>query len=83
MAISRNASKAKRFTKSSRGKQATTAAEKPKFSKPESKAAAKALAKPGNGSSSKQETVLFNAASRQRHDGRGDRGGDRLAAAIS
>jgi cell division septation protein DedD len=81
MAISRNASMAKRFTKSSRGKQATTAAEKPKSSKPESKPAAKALAKPGNGSSSKQETVLFHAASRQRHDGRGDR--DRLAAAIS
>jgi hypothetical protein len=59
MAISRNPSKKeKRFTKAARGKQATTGAEKPKSSKPESKATAKALAKPGNGSSSKQETVL-------------------------
>ena len=59
MAISRNTlKKAKRFTKSSRSKQATTAAEKPKSSKPQSKATAKALAKPGNGSSSKQEAVL-------------------------
>ena len=59
MAISRNSAKeAKRFTKSSRSKRATPAAEKPKSSKPESKATAKALAKPGNGSSSKQEAVL-------------------------
>ena len=59
MAISRNtAKKAKRFTKTARGKRATTAAEKSKSSKPETKAIAKALAKPGNGSSSKQEAVL-------------------------
>ena len=59
MAISRITSrKAKRFTKSSRSKRATPAAEKPKSSKPESKATAKALAKPGNSSSSKQEAVL-------------------------
>ena len=59
MAISRSTAKnAKRFTKSSRSKQATTAAEKPKSSKPQSKATANALAKPGNGSSSKQEAVL-------------------------
>jgi hypothetical protein len=59
MAISGNAAKeAKRFTKSARSGQATTAAEKPKSSKPGSKAIAKALARPGNGSSSKQETVL-------------------------
>ena len=59
MAISRNTLKnAKRITKSARSKQATTAAEKPKSSKPESKATAKALAKPGNGPSSKQEAVL-------------------------
>lgn len=56
MAISRK--KAKRITKSARSQQAITAAEKPKSSKPESKASAKALAKPGNGSSSKQDTVL-------------------------
>jgi hypothetical protein len=56
---SRNAKKAaKRFTKTSRKKQATTAAEKTKSSKPVTKATAKGLAKPGNGSSSKQETVL-------------------------
>jgi hypothetical protein len=57
MAISRSTSKkaAKRLTKSSRSKQATPAAEKPKSSKPESKATAKVLV---NGSSSKQETVL-------------------------
>jgi hypothetical protein len=59
MAISRNTSKkAKRLTKSARSKQATTAAEKTKSSNPESKATAEALAKPGNGSSSKQEAVL-------------------------
>jgi hypothetical protein len=59
MAISRNTSKnAKRLTKSSRSEQATTAAENPRSSKPKSKVTAKALAKPGNGSSSKQETVL-------------------------
>jgi hypothetical protein len=59
MAISRNTSKkAKRLTKSARSKQVTTAAEKPKSSKPASKATAKALAKPGNGSSSKREAVL-------------------------
>ena len=59
MAISRNTSKkAKRITKSARSKQATTAAEKPKSPKPESKATAKASAKPVNGSSSKQEIVL-------------------------
>ena len=59
MAISRNTlKKAKRITKSARSKQATTAAEKPKSSTPKSKATAKALAKPGNGSSSKQEAVL-------------------------
>jgi len=60
MAISRNTSKkaAKPITKSSRSKQATTTAEKPKSSKPESKVTAKALAKRGNGSSSKQEAVL-------------------------
>src|SRR6516162_8723332 len=59
MAISGTTSKkAKRVTKSARSGQATTAAEKPKSSKPKSKATAKALARPGNGSSSKQETVL-------------------------
>jgi hypothetical protein len=60
MAISRNTSKkaAKRITKSARSAQATTAAEKPKSPKPESKATAKASAKPVNGSSSKQEIVL-------------------------
>jgi len=59
MAISRNSAKeAKRFTKSSRSKRATPAAEKPKSSKPQSKATANALAKPCNGSSSKQEAVL-------------------------
>jgi hypothetical protein len=59
MAISRNTlKKAKRFTTSARSKQATTAAEKPKSSKPKSKATANALAKPRNGSSSKQEAVL-------------------------
>jgi hypothetical protein len=59
MAICGNTSKkAKHFKKSVRSKQATAAAEKLKSSKPESKATAKALAKPGNGSSSKQEAVL-------------------------
>ena len=59
MAISRNTSKkAKRLTKSARSKHATTAAEKPKSSKPASKPTAKALAKPGNSSSSKREAVL-------------------------
>jgi hypothetical protein len=60
MAISRNTSKkAKRITKSARSKQATTAAEKPKFPKPESKATAKASAKPVNGSSSKRKKLCF------------------------
>ena len=59
MAISRNTLKnAKRITKSARSKQATTAAEKPKSPKSGLKSTAKAVAEPGNGSSSKQEAVL-------------------------